>query len=332
MSFVISSSLLPVNGAEAIFFLKQALVNAGWSVISSSNGTVLTGSDIFTSGAVIASTNAYFIIKQPSAATSSHGGFQREFGFQRVTANTSWRVSYTVSSSHVSGGTATLMPTGSDRKWCFEGTTYQAGNAGTLFTTDGTYRLHIYTDTSAPYGFYAVSIPTGGGFPNCIIFDPMLSGSYAAGDPDPTVQWFQGDGGASTGPFLFSNANGSNVSNQTTASNATPRGWLAKTTTTESYSGFQVPLFGVFNSAGSFFVMNSSVGTNHTNTMDNFYPIFYLKPNNAGGSSSVKGISSLFSGSWIGRGTGDVLSITSIRDKIVFRHFIANWNGTTPAV
>lgn len=334
MSYVWSGSLLPNNGAEAVFFLKQALVNVGWSIISSSNGTVLTGSDIITSASVLTVSGAFFIIKQPLAATSSYGGWRREFGFQRGTVNTQWKVSYSVSSSHASGATATQMPYGSDRKWCFE-TGFQgsfAGTVNTLFTTDGTYRLHICTDNAPPYGFYAISVPVGGGFPNCMIFDPMLTGSFNSNDPDPTIQWFEGDGGTNSGPFFFSNANSSNASNQTTSSNLTARGWLAKQTTSESYSGLQVPFYGVWNSGGGLVAANAGVGTNHVDSTDNLYPIFYIKTANAGGNSSVKGISSLFSGAWTARNTGDTLSVSSTRDFITFRHFLAIWDGSTPSI
>lgn len=329
MTYVFSASLLPNTGTEAMFAFKNALTNIGWIVVSSSNGTTLSSGDTITTLAALTNSNSYFIIKQPLAATASYGGWQREFGIQRGAANTSWRIDYTVSSSHQFGGTATTMASGADRRWVFESGGYQNGAVATLFITDGTFRFHICTDNAAPYGFYAVSIPVGGGNPNCMVFDPLLSGSFAANEQDPTVEWFQGDSNA----FGFNNANSpNNASNQITASNMTPRGWMAKTTVTESYVGLQVPTMGIWNAGGSFIVVNATVALNHADGTDNFHPIYYLKPNNAGGSSSVKGISTLFSGAWNLRASGTALTVATTRDRIVFRSFTAVWGGMLPQI
>lgn len=322
MTYIFSASLTPTTSGEAMFNFKSLLVSAGWTVVSSSNGSTLSAGDIITSGTVLDNSNAYFIIKQPLGATGSYGGVQREFGFQRGAFSGQWKVQYMQSSASVNGGTATTMPSGSDKAW------YLGSNSSfvTIFTTNNTYRWSVCADNAAPYGFWAGAFPTGGGNPTTLmIFDPMVSGSFVAADNDPFCFY-----AANSNAGLL-NANGSvNALNQFSSASFTesPRTWFKKGLSGESFEGV---------GAGTYIWYNSSiirdatvVGTNTITTFSDLLPLIWASP----ASKGYKGISSLMRINTSAKTTGDTISVASAGSKeyIVFKDIVLPWNGTNPII
>ena len=53
------------KGSEFLFILKDTLVGASWTVISSSNGSTLSNGDIITSASVLENASSYFLIQPP---------------------------------------------------------------------------------------------------------------------------------------------------------------------------------------------------------------------------------------------------------------------------
>jgi len=329
MTIITSASLTPATGAEAMYNFKQLLVAAGWVVVSSSNGTTLQAGDLITSGAVLANANAYFVVKQPLGATGSYGGVRRELGFQRTTTNLVWRITYTHSSASTNGGSATVMPndTGNvERRWIFAD-----GAAGqTLFATDNTYRWHCVADNEAPYGFWAGAYPIGGGNPTTmILMDPMISGSFPHTDNDPYVFY-----AGSSNVLVQDAAGNNNAMNQVSTASLphTPKCWLAKGVTGESFTGIGIPSLSWYNAAT--ITATNTLGTNPSNAKDDVLPVFWARQSAAGGTTGFKGFSSLLRAKNVVRSTGDTLSTTSSgsKDWICMRDYVVRWDGSTPTV
>lgn len=323
MAIISSSSLTPANSSEAMFTFKQLMVAAGWSVVSSSNGTTLSAGDIIGSASVLNNNSAYFILKQPLGATGSYGGVRRELGFQRGTFGSQYWVAQYLHTSASTGGNATTMPpgAGSERRWLHG----DSANEQILFSTDGTYRWHCLADNAAPYGFWAGAYPSGGGNPTTIIMmDPMTTGTFDANDKDPYVFYV-----GSIGVFLANNA-GQDATNQVNSASyfSSPKAWFAKGQAAQQFRGCGIPHY-VWDNAGS--QLNAiNIGTNVNTVKDDSLPTLWAAPSGKG----YKGFSSFIRINSGNRATGDTISTTgtNTRDWLVMRNYTLVWNGTVPTV
>jgi len=153
---------LPATGAEAVYRLKQTLVNASWSVKASSDGTTYNSTgDQITGTTSLAATNAWFRIQDP--------GTRREFVFQRTTNNTLWRIKFS-ESSKFTGGTpgVTQVPSATDEGVIFGSGTDASPTGAALFNTDATYRCHAiaFSDAVATnvysFFFFTTDYPNSG--------------------------------------------------------------------------------------------------------------------------------------------------------------------------
>ena len=183
-----SVNLTPTTGAWALYYLKEALKQAGWSVLSSGDGLAAYSAvgDILTSGNSgangVGNTRAWFRIRTPAGV----GG--REFIFQRGTANTTGRYKISHSAGFTGGAPGTLVtPSATDEAIYLGGGTDAAPSYGTAFQTDASYKLHIGTDNAAPYDVYMSQVTFGGATASMWWFLTMATGSYPAGDVAPYV-------------------------------------------------------------------------------------------------------------------------------------------------
>jgi len=205
------------GGAQAIFELKQLLVNsAGWSVTRSGTGTggTTAPSDLITTVATLTTNDrAWFVIKEPAAA----GPNGREWCFQRVGNNETWRVKISPVLGFQAGGGANFTPTANnnDEGIIVGGGTDLSPTGAAIFTGGSTFKVHIIADDT-PYGpvgnvvypFWMFTNYNGSVASNSpitlICQEPLAIGSYpplvgtrastTSGEADPAVYACIADG------------------------------------------------------------------------------------------------------------------------------------------
>ena len=191
-----------------------------------------------------------------------------------------------------------------------------------VFGTDGTYRLKIMVQNTAPYGWWLWTHPTGGGAGSGMLYmDPMKAGSFPAEDVDPYV-------------FGFNNANSAYAYFASViAAEGTPPGtgycggYLAKGLAGEAW----VNIPGSFPSnSGNRPFYGGGVATNAHNGKDESFALQYIRSAALAAPNGCKGVSSLFR--WVGgsRSNGETMNKTTAKDKIVMGHVLADWDGTDP--
>jgi hypothetical protein len=173
------------NGSVPMFALKELLKQAGWSVISSSDGTTYNASgDQIThnsSGAGGMDNNyAWFRIQDPGAL--------REYVFQRGTLNYSWKWIYSASDKFT-GGTpdATTIPTATDEQGLAIATT----SFQSLFqSTIATY-YHIVAQDAPHNGVYSWwlvgATPMSNPPEQTIMICEAINEDYSTNDNDPCI-------------------------------------------------------------------------------------------------------------------------------------------------
>lgn len=174
------------GGSAVMFNLKQLLKTAGWTVLSSSDGTTFnaSGDEITVQGSGaggMANNSAWYRIEDPASL--------REMVVQRGTTNRSWEV-WVSSLDKFTGGApdATTIPTATDEQQVL-GT---GGAPDTIFfDVDNTYGHHIRADNAAPYAWLAFDTDAVGFVGVAMMFDPLEEAE--ASDPDPIVYYFQND-------------------------------------------------------------------------------------------------------------------------------------------
>lgn len=181
-----SSYTAKVSAHETVLFqLKQNLVNRGWIVKSSSDGTTFNSSGdqitTDTSGnGGLANTNSWIRIQCPSM-----GGITREFTFQR-TSTTNYRIKYSYSSGF-SGGTpsASQTPSAGDEKIYLGGGTDAAPTFAAFFGANTSKYVGISTgDSSEGYSFFAYATDTSNVTTHFFMMDRISVPSVSVGDVD----------------------------------------------------------------------------------------------------------------------------------------------------
>lgn len=344
MTLVFSASINPTSTADVFYQFKTFMINNGYVVVSSSNGATLQAGDIITSTATLTSSIAYFILKQPLAASASYGGYRREWCF-RMGGSTNKEmvtVSYTVSGAHTTGGTINAIPTGPDFKYAFERTDasfpWQTGQSGSLFPQSFTgSKVSFCADNSSPFGWYLICINTASalvnnGLDGCLIFDPMITGSFNLRDTDPYVSIFQG---SIHTPLRLAVGLSDNLSS--TMGGA--RAWNGKSLSVPRYSKILLPDFYIYQNSTQV-PISGSLTSNAITGGDDTYPVFYYRPSHSRNTaffepnSGLKGYSFFLQGlvSSTTRRTGDTYTVNTTNDYIVVNDYILPWNSTDPLV
>jgi hypothetical protein len=183
-----SVNLAVANGSVAIYNLKETLKQAGWAVKSSGDGTSnydATGDTITSSGGGLhgmANANAWFRIQSPAGA----GG--REYTFQRGGGNQSWRCKYSASAGFT-GGTPDFQqtPSATDQQILLGSGTDGAPNFS-IGLSGSASRVHIGTQTAAPYDWYLLEVENGSITAYCYLLGVgLVPGLYPSGDADPWI-------------------------------------------------------------------------------------------------------------------------------------------------
>jgi hypothetical protein len=208
MAIISNVNILCTNAATegvatCLYYLKETLKDAGWKVLSSSNGTTLTGyltgtvgDDSITSVNVMNSASAWFRITDPSEG--------REFVFMRGSTATTAVIKYSKASKFAFSGSASLLPTtnGGDGAVLLSSQTTdvlaRSGSHGSTFmTTSGitNSRFHFIVNdsynsaTDLVYPWYMFGLQTVTNTILCMYsHEAVQNGSYSPSDSDPS--WF----------------------------------------------------------------------------------------------------------------------------------------------
>jgi hypothetical protein len=298
--------------------LKQTLVQAGWTVVKSSDGvtTDATGNylnDRITGGYGTGANNlnnsgAWYVVKAPAAVS----GMTRQFCIQRRSgASSNLFDIYYSASAGFTGGSLTTAPTATDIQTVLSNTS-SAGAAN--------YRFSIGADNAAPYGFYMFNFVSGGASNplHAFVMDPLASGTYNASDTDPYIIY-----ATSTSTFLAAG-----IGSETASTG--PLSYYKKGLTGESF----VLTPGNLYYDASRLVIPGGLPANPYSTKDNIYPIPYMRRSGLAVPNGFKGIGTIMKWSGSTRNVGDTLSVSAngAKDYIVAGNVALPWNGTTPTV
>ncbi|HMJ16583.1 MAG TPA: hypothetical protein VK524_34450 [Polyangiaceae bacterium] len=177
---------IPATGSATISLLIATLILAGWTVQSYGDGTTYTASGTGWSSSILATgLRSWVRVREP--------GGRREWIFQRITGNTTWRVKYSANAKFSGGSPAgNTTPTATDEQVLLGAGTDASPTGAALLTTDGTYRAHIVCDSTAvgnayPFMLHCSTTTTGAWAIGIVLQDPMIVGSYDSTDVDPVV-------------------------------------------------------------------------------------------------------------------------------------------------
>ena len=316
-----SCNLTPATAGEAMFRLKQTLLQAGWTVISSGNATTYGNSDLITTSTLMATTNAWVVLRQHTNASGT-----RQICIQKGSTASCWNAWYSFSAGFTTGGSATVRPTATDEKVLINVTTTGA----LLFGTDGTYRMSIGAENTDSAAFYAVWFPTGGGNPSGMFVLDYMVAATAVSDNDPYVFYTP----YNTAAALPSNVglwNSGNAASGIGAENTAGQGcygWYKKGLSGETWASMSP--WGLSNAA---VVVPNLVGPNPYTNKDEAFPMFFGR-RAALATPGFKGLGTLMKWNGANRSTGDTLSVasSSAKDRIVVGNINLPWNGSTPSV
>lgn len=327
-----TTNLTPATSGEAIFKLKELLKTAGWVVQRSGDGTNFQSSagnanDVITTAAEMNTSTAWFIILDPSG--------KRMLMFQKGASTGQWKVGYIYpvagAAQTLSSGSATVASTPSTGAEVLKGTgAYPYTQAAWFSGTDGTYRCSIGADNAAPYGFYvacwttstASTLTSGGAF----FFDPMLSGSYPSEDVDPVVLYCPQTTSQSDSPWLAVSLSSEAVA----ASDDNPvKGYLRKELTGGAWVSISAMQLCTANPS---IVFPAGAGSNPHNLKDDGVPIVYARLGTLPTPCGYKGVSSFIRWVSANRATGQALTVSSTRDRVVVGHVSLPWDGSTPTI
>jgi hypothetical protein len=173
------------NGAQAIYELKKALTNNGWTVERSSDGTTYNSSgDQITgagSGANGMNNNfAWYVVSRTFG-----DGFKRSYCFQRSNTDVrNWRITYQRDGNLDQSGSATQAPASDSfggYSKLFGGGTEASPTFTRLFSTFASSDyMRIIVDNAAPYGWF---LTVDGVSPRAFLaLDPMVPESCTSSD------------------------------------------------------------------------------------------------------------------------------------------------------
>lgn len=312
VNYATSTINIPVgtvaNFDWCVWTLKNVMVNAGWTVQYSGDGTTYySSSDGITKGTTgahgISNNYAWFVIRSPDSA--------HYLCFQRGSSGAGyWSicVSKTGFTGTANGSpSGTVAPTASDQYGVY-GTTGQTTSISysNWFSsaTLGSFHWNCAADSSSPYGVWASSFPqntnTYGSAGNGMLIDSLASGSYQAADPDPwviyvsdsTSYWCAGNG---AGNYCVSSQNG----------------------TLTNYCSFV---------AWPLRISSGSATTNIYTGKDDALPVFWYFTGSAHGGANLKGQSNYFYvDTFYNRVTASTLDVTTISDHIVINDWVFPW-------
>lgn len=300
----------PADASAAMLDSKTMWKAAGWTIEESSDGTTYnaSGDEITHAGSGaggMANTKAWFRM--------SNGGV--EYTVMRGTIDYQYRIKCSPLATF-SGGTpgATQTPTATDEKVLLGAGTEGTPTYETLFpTVGGTYRLKGGADSTSP-DFWVGCFPTGGGTQShAFLHESLDAVEPTDGAPFHTIC---GNAALSKTNLTAETESGSNVRSLATVAAVTPATWDVIPAHSLEAVGQSVP---------------TGLPVNPITGNDESFPIMYMR-RAAIANPGYKGVGSFMKWLGISRTTGDTLTLSTTRDRIVFGDVSLPWQGTVPTV
>lgn len=325
MAWFFDANQQVTTSGEIFFKLKETLKAAGWTVVSSSDGTTLnaSGDQITQAGSGAGgmyNVRAWFRIRSPSFAAKT-----REFIFQPVTAVASaWRIKYSVDGfSTIGSQTATVTPSGADEVILLGGGTDASPTGGTANWADGGAgtRLNVICGNAAEgYAWYLL-----GWLPNLTSatttvfgFDYLLNTDAADVDPYALLV-------APNSAFLWHITQSNSVFGTYSTQQ---RAWILKGLAGAGFVAVGGVAFALTNTIGpSFFGTDPTVGG------DGQLPIIYQRYSGLSAPIGFKGVSKALKHTTVAsRRTGIALSQLATADRVLVDLVSFPWNGSDPLI
>jgi len=303
--------------------MTTTLSNGGpeWTVVASSDGTTKNSGNwlsTYSSGANgLGNSGAWFILRAPGG--NPVDGY-KEFSFQRLSGDNSFRVKYTSVGFDVATGTATAVPyaTLSDERVILGGGTDANPTSSYLINSSYTSQALIAhfcaQDPLDGYGFYLLAnkFSTPAGF---FAFDPMVTGTYpsqpGADDKDPFVTMFDNTSSVLSASSIYTPSSYSTC-------------YLRKGMSGEGavrIQGFYPVLYGNCQIVGN-------LPSNPYNGKDDTFPLLYARKGSESPPNGYKGQSLLLRWHGQGRGNFQIFSIDSAGDRLIVGNVSIPWNNT----
>jgi hypothetical protein len=321
MAFKIAKNISVTNTTDlsAVFYnWKQQAVLAGWQVLSSGTGSSGTGSGVYnasgdsiSSAAILTNTNAWFRIRMPTI-----NGVRREFLFQKSGANNNFNIAYSYDSftyGFTSGGSAGTAPTAGDQMYLNLNTAFTPASDQTSFdlncfvcVADGyngdgynSYLIGLKTTDKTCY-FHMFfdfmqdgSYPVGSNVDNLVFSCSSVTGSYNY----PLTPYYIGLSNSTVTMYQYGSGQLWNVYYYSLATS----------------DGNNLPQYGNSSNYGG---------------IDTYLPI--VAKNTGGQPNGTKGVSTLLRFTTSTLSSGDTLTVTNNKDRIVIDQVILPWDGSNP--
>jgi hypothetical protein len=316
-SFDVNAAVTTSGGAWLRF--KQALVSAGWTVLTSGTGTAgsySSNSDIITTEAQLNNTNTWFVIKHPTKTLQI---------CIQITGTNSIRLKYSAVNGFIGGSPSAIrVPSSTDEFVALGGGTDASPSGNALFNATN-IRCNIITgDTTENYSFlvWANTNATSGAHAS-FYFDGLKTNTYISEDP---YNYILGVSGSSSTALTSS----------TLA--ADPDSPFLLDTLGIAYA-WRVPLILTLTSNATTF-FPSGAGTDVITGNDLIFPVCWarigLTGSSINGNGGWKGFSPMLHWLGLNRTYGDTLSINSTKDYLVVGgsaspttcHVAVPWNGS----
>ncbi len=329
MANIFKNNFSPTSGSHLMYELKTLLMAAGWILKGNGDGSTNfsnvadntvtpAGTDYITSTTAASVNRNWWRVRMANTTA--------EFVFQHNNASVQhqWRIKF--SPTGFVGGTpsATQVPSATDEVvLCGGGTDASPSYTQIFSTTDGSYRTNIMCQDAAPYGFWMACFPNGGGSPNGgMMLDPVAQAN-GADTFQYVVYLSQSNGNAyrmSSGALDFTTENGA----------SSPRAYLSTTLSAANFVSVLPLSTGFFGASTN--TMSGFLGTNVFDSKDTLLATPYVRRSALVAPVGHKGFSTfmrLYSGP---RLTGDTVSESTTRDRIIIGEVALPWDGSTPLV
>ena len=303
MAFNWMTNQAPTSGGGALYFIKEMLKGAGWSVNGFSDGLLLYLNNSSNSDGINSPGSGTQGFDNPAAWIRLTAPSGAELVFQRGATDEKYvYIKYSPASGFITGGTASVTPTASDQVDLF----YSNSTGGQFFDTGSTYYMQGGADNADGYGFWIACYNFSQQIRVGFVMEPLLQTDVNDTLPGRQNLFYVGAANDAT----YSSSQLSNI-------NAYCASYLGDIWTTVPGNIYR-------NNQSTTFP--GSVPVNPYSGADDRMPIIYAKSNNNGYPYGYKGQGRLMM--WEGT-TRSCADTKESKTRIVFGNISLPWDGTT---
>ncbi len=330
-TFDVNRASLCADGAFHVYYLKEALKTAGWTVIDSgdgSGGTYVAGTDVITSpnsgAGGFDNTDAWICLQQPTGGAAPYAG-TRQVVFQCGAGGGNdlryaWRITYSPGgTANIAASSATQSPAFTDSVLYLGGGTPAAPTYANMFVTAaatlGTTEI-LAGGVTEKFGFFMSVIGTvANTSKGAMFFDPLTS--YIATDAEP-YQF-----GISPNPLVPGDLD------DVIGGFANSPGAITRSIFNGDVAGYLCGMMGNPCGVASLGSYASFVRIDPNGNIDTVKP-YYVRPTTVAAPGGWKGISTLFRWRCANKPTKDTYTVSTAKDRMIVDELVINWDGSVP--